>query len=307
MNHNDSPARATRVALFLVLFLVSLSAADGSGSSSQTRSVSHPIRQIDHIMIRTGEPRELYAFFAETLRLPAAWPITSPRAGVMTGGVGFGNVNVEAIQFPGQPDPRPRLAGFALEPSDLDESLVELRRRGLTFGERRPLVATGPDGAKRTLWTNVTLRQFSDSENPADATMHIFLSEYSPAYVNVEERRARLRAQLIDGGGGPLGVVDVKEVVVGAVDLEGARQLWQKLLDPTPSTTPDSWQIGNGPAVRLVPATENRIQAIVIRVTALERARTFLRDQQLLAAGTPTQLTIDPSKVGGLDLRLVDR
>jgi hypothetical protein len=109
--------------------------------------------------------------------------------------------------------------------------------------------------AKRTLWTNVTLRQFSDSDSPADATTHIFVSEYSPAYVNVDERRARLRAQLVNNGGGPLGVVDVKEVIIGAVDMEGARQLWQRFLDPTPSATSNTWQIGTGPAVRLVPAT----------------------------------------------------
>ena len=289
------------------LLLVSLSAVGGSESGSQTRATSQPIRQIDHIMIRTGDPRELYAFFAETLRLPTAWPMTSPRAGVMTGGVGFGNVNVEAIQVPGQTDPRPRLVGFAFEPSALDESLIELNRRGLASGERRPLVATGPDGSTRTLWTNVTLRQFSDSDNPADATIHIFLSEYSPSYVNVVERRARLRSQLAGSRGGPLGVVDVKEVIIGAVDLDVARRLWQKLLDPTPSATSNTWQIGSGPAVRLVPANENRIQALLIRVASLERAKTFLRDRQLLGADAAGHVTIDPSKVGGLDLRLVDR
>jgi hypothetical protein len=258
-------------------------------------------------MIRTGDPRELYAFFAETLQMPIAWPMTSPRAGVMTGGVGFGNVNVEAIQVPGQTDSRPRLLGFAFEPSALDESLIELRRRGLTTGERRPLVATGPDGTKAALWTNVTLRQFSDSDSPADATIHIFLSEYSPTYVNVDERRARLRAQLIEGGGGPLGVVDVKEVIIGAVDLKAARRLWQKLSDPTPSATSSTWQIGSGPAVRLVPAKENRVRALVIRVASLERAKAFLRESQLLGGAAAGQVTIDPSKVGGLDLRLVDR
>ena len=108
----------------------------------------------------------------------------------------------------------------------LAESLVELYRRGLTSGQRRPLVATGPDGSKRTLWTNVTLRQFSDSDSPADATIRIFLSQYSPAYVNVDQRRARLRRQLVDRGGGPLGVVDAREVMIGAVDLEMARRLW---------------------------------------------------------------------------------
>jgi hypothetical protein len=303
MNGNDRLTRTARV----ILLLVSLSTVGNAESGSQTRGTSQPIRQIDHIMIRTGDPRELYAFFAETLRLPTAWPMTSPRAGVMTDGIGFGNVNVEAIQVPGQTDPRPRLVGFAFEPSALDESLIELNRRGLTSGERRPLVATGPDGDTRTLWTNVTLRQFSDSDNPADATIHIFLSEYSPTYVNVDERRARLRSQLVNSGGGPLGVVDVKEVIIGAVDLEVARQLWQKLLDPMPSTTSNTWQIGSGPAVRLVPANENRIQALLIRVASLERAKAFLRERQLLGTDGAGQVTIDPSKVGGLDLRLVDR
>src|SRR5688500_18723411 len=176
MNGNNSRSRTVGVASLLV----SLLTVGGSESNSQSPATSPPIRQIDHVMIRTGDPRELYAFFADTLQLPIAWPLTSPRAGVMTGGVGFGNVNVEAIQFPGQTDPRPQLLGLAFEPSALDDSLSELHRRGLAAGERRPLVATGPDGSRRTLWTNVTLQQFSDSDNPADATIHIFLSEYSP-------------------------------------------------------------------------------------------------------------------------------
>ena len=303
MKETDSLIRKTRVPLFVVLLLTGA----GVESGSQTRSASPPIRQIDHIMIRTGDPLELYAFFAETLQLPTAWPMTSPRPGVMTGGVGLGNVNVEAIQFPGQIDPRRRLVGIAFEPSALDESLIELNRRGLTSGPRRPLFATGPDGARHTLWTNVTLRQFSDSDNPADATIHLFLSEYSPAYVNVDGRRARLRAQLVNGGGGPLGLVDVKEVIVAAVDVEAARQLWQKLLDPTPSATPNTWQVGDGPAVRLVRANQNRIEALVIRVASLERARVFLRERQLLGVDAAGQVTIDPSKIGGLDLRLVER
>jgi hypothetical protein len=257
-------------------------------------------------MIRTGNPRELYAFFTETLQLPIAWPMMSPRAGVMTGGVGFGNVNVEAIQVPGQTDTRPRLVGFALEPSGLDESLSELNRRGITDGERRPLIAVDPDGAKRTQWTNVTLRQFSDSDSPANATLHVFLSEYNPTYVNVEERRARLRKQLVEKSGGPLGIVDVKEVVIGSTDLDRARRLWQKLLDPTPAAASNTWQIGDGPAVRVVQATENRIQTLVIRVAALDRAIAFLRERQLLGVDSDGQAAIEPSKVGGLNLRLVE-
>ena len=53
-------------------------------------------------MIRADNPAKVYAFFTEILRLPVAWPLMSPREGVATGGVGFGNVNVEAIRFPEQ-------------------------------------------------------------------------------------------------------------------------------------------------------------------------------------------------------------
>jgi hypothetical protein len=75
-------------------------------------------------------------------------------------------VNVEAIRLPGQKSQagRAQLLGLAFEPSPLAECLAELDRRGISYGERRPLIAPGPDGSKNTLWTNVTLRQFSDGE-----------------------------------------------------------------------------------------------------------------------------------------------
>ena len=57
-----------------------------------------PVGQIDHIMIRTGHPETLFTLFAETFGLPVAWPLAT--RGVTSGGVGFGNVNVEAIHFP---------------------------------------------------------------------------------------------------------------------------------------------------------------------------------------------------------------
>ena len=251
--------------------------------AAQVKNSRPPIRQVDHVMIRADDPARLFAFFTEILRLPIAWPMVSPRAGVTTGGVGFGNVNVEAITFPEQKrrSSPAELLGFALEPASLRDSLAELDRRGISYGEPRPLVSTGQDGAKNTLWTNVTLRQFSDADGPSDASIHIFLSEYSPTYVDVEERRARLRKQLIESGGGPLGVEAVKEIVIGVTDLERARGLWQKLLDPAPSSGSSSWQVGSGPAIRLVRAEKSTVQELVISVASLPRAKAFLREKGL--------------------------
>ena len=291
----------------LVLVAAMIKLALGNFDSSAQRSTA-PIRRIDHIMIRVDDPANVYAFFTDVLQLPVAWPMMTPREGVATGGVGFGNVNVEAIRFPGPKSQarRAQLLGFAFEPSPLAECLAELDRRGIRYGELRPLISMGQDGSKNTLWTNVGLRQFSDGE-AAEATMHVFLSEYSPTYLNVDQRRERLRMQLAESGGGPLGVEAVTEVIVGVTDLEAARGLWQKLLDPTPLSSSSTWQVGDGPAIRLLQAGENTTQGLVISVASLPKARAFLRERDLLGIDSQQAVTIDSSKIEGLNIRLVEK
>ena len=217
------------------------------------------------------------------------------------------NVNVEAIRFPGQrgQPSGAQLLGFGFEPSPL-ASLAELDRRGITYGAPRPLIATGQDGSKNTLWTNVTLRQFSDGE-AADGTMMSSSARYSPTNVNVDQRRERLRAQLVESAGGPMGVEDLKQVIVGVSDLEAARKLWQRLLDPTPMSGSNTWQVGDGPSIRLVQSKENTTQGLVVRVTSLQRAKTFLREKGLLGADSEEEATIDPSKIDGLNIRVVEK
>ena len=264
-----------------------------------------PVRQIDHIMIRTDVPGRLYAFFTETLQLPVAWSLAL-RGSVTSGAVGFGNVNVEVIKFPDQRSSRVHLVGFGFEPAPLAECLVELRRRDITHGEPRPFIITERDGSKRLLFTNVTLRQFSDEDRPANATMHIFLSEYSPTYVDVEQRRARLLKELGATGGGPLGVIGVKEMIVGAADVKLALNLWERLLAPRRTVEPGVWRIDDGPGIRVVQARENRLQAIVVSVASLSRAKKFLQEKGSLGSVSEGGLTIDPSKLEGLDVRLVE-
>src|SRR5215212_3436782 len=271
-----------------------------AGLHSAAQPAAAPIRRIYHIMIRADDPAKVYAFFTEVLQLPVGWPLMSPREGVATGGVGFGNVNVEAIRFRGQTSQpsSARLLGFGFEPSPLAASLAELDRRGITYGAPRPVIATGQDGSKTTLWTNVTVRQFSDGE-AADATMHVFLSEYSPTYVNVEQRRERLRRQLAESAGGPMGVEELKQVIVGVSDLKAATTLWQRLLDPTPISGSNSWQVGDGPAIRLVQANDNTTQGLVIGVVPWQRAKELRQEKGLRRDDCEEEEITDPPRVYG--------
>lgn len=279
----------------------------GSARSTAQGNDLPPVRQIDHIMIRSEEPRNLYGLFVETFELPVAWEMAT-RGGVISGGIGFGNVNVEAIKFPGQTAKQSLLVGFALEPQpSLRGSLAELDRRHIPYGAPRPFANRDPQGIAQTLWTNVTLERFSDSDTPIDARIHIFLSEYSPAYVDVDQRRRRLHDALVSSRGGALGVESVVEVRIGSTDLREGVEQWEELIAPYGGAADGVLPIGSGPAVRLVHAAKNEIQGFVVAVNSLREAEIFLRDRMLLGTVSDHEITIDSAKIEGLDIRLVEK
>ena len=123
-------------------------------ASQAPPAASSIVRRVNyyHIMIRAANPGSC-THFAETMQLPVAWPLTSPREGAVTGGVGVGNVNLETVQFPGQTEQQPRLLGFAFEPRSLDESLRQLTLRSLCSGRAaQDDQGAGRDGSKGVCW-----------------------------------------------------------------------------------------------------------------------------------------------------------
>jgi hypothetical protein len=144
----------------------------------------------------------------------------------------------------------------------------------------------------------------------------VFLVEYAygaftdlphwSEFKNHEEKRAADRATLAAGQGGALGIESVKEIVAGVKDFDGAQQCWGKFLEPTAETAQGVWEIADGPAVHLVPADESLIQALVLKVSSLKKAETFLSETGMLGALEECQVTIAPEKIYGLDVRLVE-
>jgi hypothetical protein len=97
----------------------------------------------------------------------------------------------------------------------------------------------------------------------------------------------------------------MSEIVVGTSDVDTMRPRWQKLLDPARPTPAGTWQVGTGPAIRIVPAKENRVEELVVRVRSLARAKAFLQAHGLLAREPAAKVMLDPSKVFGIKMRLV--
>ena len=92
-------------------------------------------------------------------------------------------------------------------------------------------------------------------------------------------------------------------VGVGNTNIEG---LWKKLLEPNRASAPGLWPVGDGPAIRVVRANENKLQGLIISVVSLPQAKAFLRERGLLGPVTRKRITIDSSKIQGLNIQLIE-
>lgn len=282
---------------FLILAVASLAAA-------QTGIRKGPIvRQADRILAESGNPEALYEFFVRDLQLPEAWPIAENQ-GHVSGGVGAGNVTIE-IYRPAQRKGSPaqklsiaRFSGLALEPYPLADALREMKAGGIPHGSPQRTVAALPDGGKGVVWTTVPLPSLSKSG------LSVFLYEYSQAFLKVDVRRKQLGNRLTLNNGGPLGLQSVREIVFSAAQFGQDLAAWKSLLGSQISS--GGWSLGTGPGIRVVPGPQDGIQKIVLRVRSLAGAEAFLRKKNILVPVSAGEISINPSAVQGLIIRLVE-
>jgi hypothetical protein len=277
---------------FAVFGLSALSA----GMNAQTSRVPPQavIRQIDHIVIGSDQAEALFRLFSEKLYLPVAWPFRS-YGSISSGGVGFGNVNVELARQPG-PDSSPMsgLIGVAFDPNALADVLPELEARGLKHDKPAPFFMK--DGsAQRLYWTTVGLPTLP---GPRMA----FLCKYN---FDVEEGRAKIERELQGHQGGPLGIESALELVIGVKDIATGVREWGVLLGSPQAGQGAVWRLGSGPAIHLVAAQADQVLLLRAKVTSLDKARAFLKRENLLGLDAEREISLDHSRASGADIRLV--
>jgi hypothetical protein len=269
----------------------------GLPAAGQSAQATHPssevlVRQIDHILVGSDQAEEVFRLFSEKFGLPVAWPFKSYKD-FASGGVGFGNVNIEIVRSEHHPS---GLTGVALEPTSLSEVLSGLDAHGLKHHDPNPYFGKDSSGTETLWWTTVDVKSLP----PADT---IFFCKYN---FDVDGRRVRLRADLQKHEGGPLGIESVSELVIGVKDMAAAQHDWSILLGPVPPSQESLWQIGAGPAIRLVATQQDHLMVLRIKVKSLERARAFLKAENLLGLDAGHEISLDPSHVAGADVRLVE-
>lgn len=255
------------------------------------------IAKVDHFFATSSEAEALFLFFKDSLGIAQAWPFKS-YGDFSSGAVQLGNVAFEFVAEPaaeGQVPPT-EFAYLAFEPvGHTDVMLPELERRKIAYDKPEENLLKDASGQPFG-WINTGLSGLS--VNVA------FVCDYTNREVTAENARAASE-ELARQMGGPLGVRELKEIVVGAPDLEAARREWRKLLDSPNADSADVFTFGTGPRIRLVQSNTAKILRIVLSVRSIKDASAFLGGKGWLEM-SGAEVSIAKSAVKGLHIVLVE-
>src|SRR5688572_23670179 len=260
------------------------------------------LRGVDHFFAYSSEPETLFKFFRDTLGLPQVWDFKN-FGDFASGGVWMGNVEFEVVTWkppPGEKVPT-EFKGIAFEPVGYTDSLVEeLDRRALKHSKPEPTQMKDKEGRSYVGWINTGI------DGPGGippSNVSIFVYD-STSKEKKAARNERSNAALQQSQGGPLGIVAVKELAIGVVDLKAARLKWRMLLDRPDQEAGNLYRFSQGPAIRLFAAQTDGFKSIVLQVRSLRKAKEFLAQRNLLKKTKDKTVAIDPLAIGGLRITL---
>ncbi len=299
-------AKAWRVSSMLLgVAVLSCGPSDASRNSENSAVVDATsgqtpfLSRVDHLFASSPQAEALFSFFRDTLGLPVSWPFK--RYGdFASGGLSLGNTELEFVHREATEDETPPTAwrSFAFEPvGDTEAALKALARRRI--GHSPPAVYRYRDanGQERVGWTNTDLTGLPPSGVA-------FICDYADRE-GVHASHKVARDELVRRHGGSLGVIRLKEIVIGVIDVAKASEQWRRLLASAGQESDGLFTFGDGPGIRLVPAETDGIRELVIGVRSLDDARGFLADRGLLEIGDGARVSIAPAAIGGLQIRLV--
>ncbi|MFL5353280.1 hypothetical protein [Archangium sp.] len=297
-------------------------------------------RCFEHLIVRVapGHLDKVLDFFTKTLGLPSPW--MTRNASFSSAGVALGNIPLELLQMgPPRPGAPPvKLFGLVLEPTlPIDELPQALRARGVRSGGASPMVEPAEDGAPRTLWKSV----YFDDRGGSSLWLRLFLAmtrrrprtprkprqvqgkwarrffnrafankgmlfavEYVPPFEGPLRSMERVLADA-KGPLGPLGILGVDEIVMMSRDPLRVRRAWSEILAPLEPSEAGRFEPGRGPALRVIPGPDERIDELVLKVQSLDTARVFLAERKLLGSQATGRLSIDLAASFGLRIALI--
>ena len=223
------------------------------------------------------------------------WPFTD-YGGFASGGLSLGNVVFEVLRPSNAPTIRTEEAvfwGVAFEPTgDASSAVSWMDERGLAHSPPRP----GPN-ATQVLWETVHVTDLLPN------SARIFVCDYK-AREQVRGGRTAASRQLMENGGGPLGITGVAELVIGHTAITAGLETWSLFVGQARVGPQRLLAFSEGPNVRLVSSDVDGVREIVLTVNSLAAAERYLRVENLLGSEEGERITIAPERLQGLRIIL---
>jgi hypothetical protein len=258
------------------------------------------LARVDHFFATSAQAEAHFNFFRDIIGLAVAWPYKS-YGNFASGGLSLGNTVLEMVTWAvGEGETlQTEWKSLAFEPvGDTEAAVAELNHRGISHSAPDVTRYKDSTGTDAVGWINTDLTGLS----PSGA---VFICDY-PDRKAIHEVHRVAHDDLARRHGGPLGVIAVKEIVLGVTDLARASVQWRSLVASPSQESDGLFSFGDGPGIRLVQADKDGMREIVVGVRSVADARRFLSDRGLLEPGEARRVSIARKALGGLQVTLVD-
>jgi len=259
-------------------------------------SATAQMDKVEHFYIKSPQAETLYNFFKDTFQLPVIWAYQTwsgfSSGSFASGGLTLGNV---ALEFVKSEDATSTIfEGIGLQPQGSAENTVKrLDAVRAVHDSIQPFVFTLDNGAKDTAW------EVFGIHNMLPDKVHIFYCDYKHrTEINKGRKDAADSLALLRGG--PLGIIGVKDIVIGCNNVTSYENKLAKL----PGIKKEKYNrftFKSGPAIQLTNSNNAGFEKIIIAVNSLDKAK------NLLSRATKDNLFVTTQAIDGLIIQLVEQ
>ncbi len=261
-----------------------------------TISVDAQINKVEHFYVSSPKAKTLFKLFKNELGLPTDWDYNT-WGDFSSGAVTLGNVAFEFVYYEGVT--KTSFDGIALEPKqtveEIENILDDSKVMHDTIESNTYVKSNGTVGG----WSNMRLKNLL----PDEATL--FICDYKERD-KVSLGRKQSSDSLRSINGGPLGILFLKEIVIGSTNMSLNSNELVKLPGINVSKG-NVYGFKEGPSIRLTNSTTNGFDKIVIKVHSVDEARKYLKSHNLLGKSSKNSVSIDPTVIDGLMIELTDK
>jgi hypothetical protein len=284
--------------VFGLLITAGLLFCQSVGFREEGKDFQGLVKQVDHIMLDSENPRELFDFFAQELKLPVVWPYQE-YGNAASGGVFAGNVNLEPILFRRKHETlttSSKIIGLAFEASRPTEEILEELGRRKIFYFPPETMRLGSEDSKMKIATNTVLQKLLPGSFVFICEYHI----YQAFNTDLARMRKKWKNDLAKNDGGPLGIVSVSEIKIKTKNKAEALKNWQNLLRPNACFRGECLDLGEGPSLCFLDSDQDCLYSLKIKVKSLEQACRFLSGKGFMEAKDKQTVTTKPDKSFGI-------